>query len=169
MPVRMLQVLDYLGGEGSRLATIYQIAAAIHNHVTDDLLTIAQFLYQVAQQDVEIDFQIYEVLLQKHCYDFDRGQGDLEVDVGNEYLNVAKKSCSGLLGELMFCCVCIADQLHYLCLYFFHSIRTIFPLIIFVKSVDQIFFQKTKHKTVRSINGQSTLCQGLISSSFSAV
>lgn len=63
MPVRMLQVLDYLGGEGSWFATIYQIAAAVHNHVTDDLLAVTKFLYQVAQQDVEIDFQIYEVFL----------------------------------------------------------------------------------------------------------
>ena len=49
MPIGVLQVLDYLACERDRLTAIYQIAAAIHDHVADDLFAIAELLDQVAQ------------------------------------------------------------------------------------------------------------------------
>ena len=43
MPVGMLEEFDDLDGEGDRLASVDQVAAAIHNHVSNHLLAIAQF------------------------------------------------------------------------------------------------------------------------------
>ena len=65
MPIRVLQILDHLTGERDRLTTIYQIAAALHDHVSYNLLAVAELLYQVAQQRVEVDLKIDEVFLEE--------------------------------------------------------------------------------------------------------
>lgn len=72
MPISVLQVFNDLGSEWHWFAPIDQIAAAIHNHVSDHLLAVAEFLDKVAQKRVEIELKIDEVLLKQESHYFDR-------------------------------------------------------------------------------------------------
>ena len=53
------------------LPTLYQIAAAVHDHIPHDLFGVAQLLNKIAQQRVKVDLQVDQVFLQQDCYDFD--------------------------------------------------------------------------------------------------
>ena len=88
-----------------------QVVAAFHDHISHNLLAIAELLNQVAQQGRKVHLWAQQVLLQHDRHDLDRGQRDLKVDVRDELLNEAKEGvrcrlCELLLGRLR------ADPLH---------------------------------------------------------
>ena len=56
MPVRMLQELDYLGGEWGWLTSINKIATARHDFIPHDLFAIAELFNKVAQKGGKVDF-----------------------------------------------------------------------------------------------------------------
>ena len=86
-----------MDSEGNRLASVNQIAAAVHNHVSNDLLAVTQFLDQVAEERGKVDFQIDEVLLEQQSDYFDGGQRDLEVDIRDELIDEAEEGGRCLL------------------------------------------------------------------------
>ena len=111
MPVSVLQVLDDLASEGHRFAPVDQIAAAVHDHVTYDLLAIAELFNQVAQEAGEVDLQIDKILLQEHSHDFDGGEGDFEVYIRDELVDEAQEGRCCLFAELLLS-TGVTKQLH---------------------------------------------------------
>jgi len=108
----MLQVFDYLQRKWNRLTLRNHAIAAFHDHVADNLLTVAHFLDQVAQKRLEVLLQIDKFLLQEQGDDFDGGQRDLKVDVRDELLDEAEECRSGLLGQALLSSSLCTNQLH---------------------------------------------------------
>lgn len=71
-----------------------QVVAAFHDHISHNLLTIAELLNQIAQQRRKVHLWAQQVLLQHDRHDLDRGQRDLKVDVRDELLDEAEESVS---------------------------------------------------------------------------
>ena len=72
VPVGVLQVLKDLTGKWYWLTAVYQIAAALHNRVSDNLFTITELLNQITQQRRKVDFQVHQIVLKKTGHDTDR-------------------------------------------------------------------------------------------------
>ncbi len=61
---------DYLLSKWYRFAAVNHTTAAFHDHVSNDLFAVAEFLNEVANKRCEVDFEIDQILLQKDSHDF---------------------------------------------------------------------------------------------------
>jgi len=61
--VSVLQVLDDMLRKLDWLVAGDQVVAAFHDHISDNLLAVTEFLYKVTEQGREMELQVDKVLL----------------------------------------------------------------------------------------------------------
>ena len=112
MPVSVLEEFDDLTSKSHRLASVDEVAAAFHDHISDHLFRVRQLFNEIAKQRSEVELQIDEVFLQQNGHNLDRGKWDFEVDICDELVDEAKESCSCLFIQEFLFLLGITNQLH---------------------------------------------------------